>query len=101
MAGDRYTCQRKLSSVPPKNKGLHTGQPGRWEMARRRAELKVEDRVLIFGGPYSNLQATEAVLVAAKRLKITRAHIICTGDMAAYCGDPVATMDLVRDSGIH
>jgi predicted phosphodiesterase len=70
-------------------------------MARRPARLKIDNRVLIFGGPYSNLQGTEAVLAAARRLKIAREHIICTGDMAAYCGDPVATIDLVRGSGIH
>ena len=57
--------------------------------------------VLIFGGPYSNLQATRAVLAQAKRLGIPWDRVVCTGDVIAYCGDPVATLDLVRDSGIH
>jgi predicted phosphodiesterase len=56
---------------------------------------------LVFGGPYSNFQATEAVLAEARRLMIPHERVICTGDMVAYCGDPVATIDLVRDSGIH
>lgn len=63
--------------------------------------LKTDKPVLIFGGPYSNLQATEAVLAEARRLKIKKNRIICTGDLAAYCGDPVATIDHVRESGIH
>ena len=55
---------------------------------------------LIFGGPYSNFQATRAVLAEAKRLSIAPEYTICTGDLTAYCGDPVATIDLVRDAGI-
>jgi len=64
-------------------------------------QLKVDDAVLIFGGPYSNLNATEAVLAEAARLQVPHDHIICTGDMAAYCAEPVATIDLVRKSAIH
>ncbi len=56
--------------------------------------------ILVFGGPYSNLEATRAVLAAARRLGIKPERIICTGDLAAYCGDPEATITLVRDSGI-
>ncbi len=26
--------------------------------------------------------------------------MLCTGDLVAYCGDPVATIDLIRDAGI-
>jgi predicted phosphodiesterase len=56
--------------------------------------------VLLFGGPYSNLQATEAVLAEAERLGIPRERIICTGDLTAYCGEPAATIELVRNTGI-
>jgi uncharacterized radical SAM superfamily Fe-S cluster-containing enzyme len=64
-------------------------------------ELHIDGPALVFGGPYSNLQATAAVLDEAARLGIPPAHIICTGDLVAYCGDPVATIALVRRSGIH
>jgi predicted phosphodiesterase len=57
--------------------------------------------VLVFGGPYGNLQATRAVLDVARRLGIPAHRVICTGDLAAYFGDPVATIDLVRAAGIH
>ncbi|MGE4218318.1 MAG: metallophosphoesterase [Alphaproteobacteria bacterium] len=57
-------------------------------------------RVLIFGGPYSNLEATRAMRAEAKRLGISAARTICTGDVVAYCGDPAATVAEIRDWGI-
>ncbi len=56
--------------------------------------------VLVFGGPYSNLEATRAVLAAAARLGIPPRRIVCTGDVVAYGADAGATLDLVRRSGI-
>lgn len=56
--------------------------------------------MLCFGGPYSNLQATRAVLAEAARLGIPPARTVCTGDVVAYCADPAATLDLVMGSGI-
>jgi predicted phosphodiesterase/uncharacterized Fe-S cluster-containing radical SAM superfamily protein len=64
-------------------------------------QVHIDGPALIFGGPYSNLQATAAVLDEAARLGIPPSHIICAGDLIAYCGDPVATIDLVRSAGIH
>ena len=55
--------------------------------------------VLIFGGPYSNLQATQAVLAQGFALGIGADHTICTGDVVAYCASPVATVDVVRRNG--
>ena len=46
---------------------------------------RVEGDLLFFGGPYSNLEATEALLAEAVRLGIPPERIICTGDLAAYC----------------
>lgn len=51
-------------------------------------------RVVVFGGPYSNLQATEALLQVAGD-----AALICTGDIVAYGADPAACVELVRNSG--
>ncbi len=56
--------------------------------------------VLCFGGPYSNAQATGAVLAQAKDRNIPRERIICTGDVVAYCADPEASVGLVRAAGI-
>ncbi len=58
------------------------------------------DKVLIFGGPYSNLAATCAMQETAKALNIKAAHTICTGDLVAYCAEPVETIELIRDWGI-
>jgi len=54
----------------------------------------------VFGGPYSNLQATEALFREAKRLGVPFDRILCTGDIVAYCGDPLATVQAIRESGI-
>ena len=64
-------------------------------------EIHADGPVLIFGGPYSNLEATEALLAEAKRRDIPPARTICTGDLAAYCADPQETIDLIRNSGMH
>jgi predicted phosphodiesterase len=56
--------------------------------------------VLVFGGPYSNLEATEAVLSEARRRAIPPERIICTGDIVAYAADAEATLAAVRDAGI-
>ncbi|MEO1719854.1 MAG: metallophosphoesterase family protein, partial [Pseudomonadota bacterium] len=63
---------------------------------------KPDDRhpLFVFGGPYSNLQATEAALRAARARQIPASNIICTGDVVAYAGDPEASVQLIRDSGI-
>jgi len=57
--------------------------------------------VLIFGGPYSNLQATEALLNEAARLQVPAGNIICTGDIIAYAGNPVETLEAIIQSDIH
>ena len=63
--------------------------------------LEMREPVLLFGGCYSNLQATRALLDQAGRLGIPPDRIICTGDVVAYAADPVATVDMVRASGMH
>ena len=65
------------------------------------APLVLDGPVLVFGGPYGNLQATGAVLREAARRRIPASSIICTGDLVAYCGKPRETIALVRDAGIH
>jgi hypothetical protein len=63
--------------------------------------LRTDQPLLVFGGCYSNLEATRAVLAIARQLGFDPTHIICTGDVVAYCGDPQETVDLVRGSGIQ
>ena len=57
--------------------------------------------VLVFGGPYGNWQATQAVLTRASELAIPAERIICTGDTVAYCGDAARTVAAIRRSGIQ
>ena len=60
-----------------------------------------DDRLLVFGGPYSNLAATAAMRQRARELDIPPQRVICTGDLVAYCAEPAQTVDLVRDWGVH
>lgn len=60
---------------------------------------EIDGPLLVYGGPYSNLQATEALFAEAERLGIPRARRLCTGDIVAYCADAQATVDLVRAEG--
>ncbi len=58
-------------------------------------------RLLVFGGPYSNLQALEALKDIAEQLQIPAGNIICTGDIVGYCAQPEAAVEFVKDWGVH
>ena len=62
---------------------------------------RLDGPVLLFGGPYSNLQSTRALRAEAGRLGIPAGRTICTGDVVAYCGDPDGTLDEIIDWGCH
>src|ERR1700737_1205353 len=70
-------------------------------MPRTIPTLRVDGPLLVFGGSYSNLEATRAILDEATRLSISADRIICTGDVVAYGADAAATGDLVRDRVGH
>ncbi len=55
--------------------------------------------VLMFGGPYSNLQASQALIAEAERRAIPPSHVICTGDVVAYCADAFASAEAIRAFG--
>ncbi len=60
---------------------------------------QLDGPVLLFGGPYSNLPATQALMAVARELGIGAGHMICTGDLVAYCGEPAQTVAAIRASG--
>ena len=57
---------------------------------------EISGPVLLFGGPYSNLQASEALFARAGAMGIGRSARICTGDVVGYCAQPAETWALVR-----
>jgi len=61
----------------------------------------IDETMLVFGGPYSNFAASVAMKSRAEDLGIAPGRIICSGDIIAYCGEPVETLDLIRDWGVH
>ena len=64
------------------------------------AELILNAPVLLLGGPYSNIQALEALFTAAQRHGIRPDHMICTGDIVAYGADPAACIGMIRAAGV-
>ncbi|AZZ95078.1 metallophosphoesterase [Hahella sp. KA22] len=60
-----------------------------------------DDAVMVFGGPYGNLQATLALRKQAEALGLTPDRIICTGDVAAYCAEPQEVVEALRDWGVQ
>lgn len=62
---------------------------------------ELDGTLLVFGGPYSNLAATQAMLQQADSLGIDARHTICTGDVVAYGAEAEQTSQLIIDSGIH
>lgn len=62
--------------------------------------MRLDGPMLVFGGPYSNLQATRAMLAEAAARAIPPERVLCTGDVVAYGADAAATCDLVMRSGM-
>lgn len=60
---------------------------------------EMDGPVLAFGGPVSNLHAVRALRRGAEAAGIASDHVICTGDLAAYCGQPAETVAEIRDWG--
>lgn len=60
-----------------------------------------EGPLLVFGGPYSNLMATQAIQAEAARLSIAADRVICTGDVVAYCAEPEETAQSIAAWGCH
>ena len=58
------------------------------------------DKLLIFGGNYSNYEATLRLFEFANELGFSNNEMLCTGDLVAYCGAPEKTINLIRDANI-
>lgn len=56
---------------------------------------EIDGPIVLFGGPYSNLQALNAMLDA-----IGSRRAICTGDVVAYGADAFGCVEELRASGI-
>lgn len=59
----------------------------------------LEPPLLLFGGPYSNLRAMEALIEQAGRRGIDADRMICTGDVVAYGAEAEETARAVRSLG--
>lgn len=69
-------------------------------MAREVVDLgELNGPVLLFGGPYSNLRAMQALISVAERRGIPPERMICTGDVCAYAAEAERTAQTVRGLG--
>lgn len=59
----------------------------------------IEGSVLLFGGPYSNLRALQALITVAEKRGIPAQRMICTGDVCAYAAEAERTAQTVRALG--
>ncbi len=59
------------------------------------------DRLLVFGGVYSNYQALLALKSKSKELGFSPEQIICNGDIVAYCAQPEECLQEIKNWGIH
>ncbi len=64
-------------------------------------DLSDKKSLLIFGGCYSNLEATQALYAWANTQGYAADQCICTGDIVAYCANPIETTDLIKNWGIN
>ncbi|MFC6268702.1 metallophosphoesterase family protein [Frigoriflavimonas asaccharolytica] len=58
---------------------------------------KIEGKILLFGGVYSNLQALEALKTVAEEENILPEHCICTGDIVGYCAQPEESIQFFKN----
>ncbi|TXC82078.1 metallophosphoesterase family protein [Luteibaculum oceani] len=59
------------------------------------------NRLLVFGGVYSNLEALNALQEFAAFNGFSPNEIICTGDIVGYCANPKESLETVAKWGIH
>jgi len=63
-------------------------------------DLSGKQSLLFFGGCYSNLAATKALQQWAIDNAYSPDQCFCSGDIVAYCAEPVETIALIRDWGV-
>lgn len=59
----------------------------------------LSQKLLLFGGPYSNLEALEALKKEAEKLSIAPENCICTGDIVGYCADAEESLQFMKHWG--
>lgn len=61
---------------------------------------RVSGRMLLFGAPYANLFAMEALFEAMVDLRVSRRAMLCTGDVMGIGAAPAATYEMLREAGV-
>jgi predicted phosphodiesterase len=61
----------------------------------------IDGDVVLFGGPYSNLQSFEALSTWVEAHGYKVSNCICTGDIVAYGGNPLEVVERIRAQSIR
>lgn len=61
----------------------------------------LSNKLLVFGGVYSNLPALQQLKSIAEEKAFLPNEIICNGDMVGYCAQPEECIQLIKEWGIH
>lgn len=56
----------------------------------------MKNRILLFGGVYSNLQALEKMKEIADREGFSPSDVICNGDVVGYCAQPEECIQMIK-----
>lgn len=70
------------------------------EKTTKKLELK-GNRLLFFGGVYSNLEALHELKDIAEQNNFAPDQIICNGDIVGYCANPEECIQEIKNWGIH
>jgi len=62
---------------------------------------KKVNKIIVFGGVYSNLQALESLRQNAENEGISPENIFCSGDILGYCAQPIECINFIQSWGIH
>lgn len=66
------------------------------------SKIKIsKNKILLFGGIYSNLQALQGIRKIAETKGFQADQIICNGDIVGYCAQPEECVQLIKEWGIH
>lgn len=62
---------------------------------------RLTEKILIFGGPYSNANALSALQKKAEEKGISPQNCFCTGDIVGYCAESEKTVQMMKTWGAH
>lgn len=67
----------------------------------RSYNFDVHEKLIFFGGVYSNAEALKAFLELMDNEEVSMEHLFHSGDLLAYCSSPKIVIQLMKEKGIN